>query len=76
MPRRILKGFVVSSKSEKTIIVKVERSYMHPRFKKIVNMSKKYSAHVNNNSYIIGDEVKIMETAPISKTKKWIVLDS
>ena len=75
MPRRILMGSVVSDKNEKTIIVKVKRSFMHPKLKKIVNISKKYPTHVNELKPSLGQEVKIMEVAPISKTKKWILLD-
>lgn len=74
MPKRVLQGIVVSDKSDKTIVVKVERRVAHPVYKKIVRVSKKYSAHDNNNSHKIGDIVKIVECKPISKNKKWEVL--
>ncbi len=74
MPRRILMGFVVSDKNQKTIIVKVKRSFMHPKLKKIVNISKKYPTHVEGVKPALGQDVKIMEVAPVSKTKKWILL--
>lgn len=74
MPKRILQGQVVSDKADKTIVVKVERRFMHPLYKKTVKVSKKYSAHDPENKYKIGDQVKIMETKPISKSKKWQVV--
>ena len=73
MPKRILQGVVVSDKGEKTIIVKVERRLIHPIYKKTVGTSKKYAAHDEGNKYKVGDVVKIIESAPISKTKKWRV---
>jgi len=75
MPRKILKGVVVSDASEKTISVLVERKYTPTLYKKIVRRSKKYAAHDPNNSYKKGDVVSIIESAPISKTKKWRVLE-
>jgi len=75
MPRRILMGSVVSDKNQKTVIVKVDRSFMHPKLKKIVSISKRYSAHVSGTKPALGQEVKIMEVAPISRTKKWLFLD-
>jgi small subunit ribosomal protein S17 len=74
MPRRILTGVVVSDKSDKTIIVKVERRVMHPVYKKFIRRSKKYAAHDEANQYKIGDSVAIRECRPISKTKKWEVI--
>ncbi|MCP5369750.1 MAG: 30S ribosomal protein S17 [Rickettsiaceae bacterium] len=74
MPKRILQGVVKSDANDKTISVLVQRTYMHPLYKKIVKKSKKYSAHDENNQYKVGDIVKIQETRPISKTKSWIVL--
>lgn len=76
MPKRILLGTVVSDKNDSTISVKVVRRFKHPLYKKIVSTSKKYAAHDPNNKYKIGDEVQIVESRPISKTKKWVVLDS
>lgn len=74
MPKRILQGQVVSDKADKTITVRVERRFMHPLYKKTVKVSKKYSAHDPENKYKEGDQVKIVETSPISKSKKWQVL--
>ncbi|MDR0296516.1 MAG: 30S ribosomal protein S17 [Rickettsia sp.] len=74
MPRRVLQGVVVSSKTDKTITVKVERRFKHPMYKKIVKVSKKYAAHDPENTYKDGDKVSIVENRPISKTKSWIVL--
>ena len=75
MPKRILQGVVVSDKNDKTIVVEVERRYTHPLFKKTVRRSKKYQAHDENNRCNIGDRVQIVETAPISKNKRWAVLE-
>jgi len=71
MPKRILQGVVVSDKVNKTIIVRVERRMMHPIYKKFIRRSKKFAAHDENNVSKIGDVVRIRECAPISKTKKW-----
>jgi len=71
MPKRILQGVVVSDKGQKTIIVQVERRMMHPIYKKFIRRSKKFAAHDENNVSKIGDVVRIRECAPISKTKKW-----
>jgi small subunit ribosomal protein S17 len=74
MPKRILQGVVKSDANDKTVSVLVQRTYMHPLYKKIVKKSKKYSAHDENNQCKVGDVVKIQESRPISKTKSWIVL--
>lgn len=74
MPKRILQGVVVSDKADKTVTVRVERRFTHPIYKKTVRSSKKYTAHDEKNSFKIGDLVKIVESRPISKTKKWTVL--
>lgn len=71
MPKRILEGTVVSAKMDKTIVVEVERKFMHPLYKKFLRTTKKYHAHDENNSAKLGDTVKIRETKPISKTKTW-----
>lgn len=73
MPRRVLQGVVVSDKSDKTVIVKVERDVMHPVYHKYVKRHKKYAAHDEQNSYRIGDMVNIVESRPISKRKCWMV---
>ncbi len=74
MPKRVLQGTVVSDKSDKTIVVKVERRFAHPMFKKTVRRSKKYKAHDESNQYKTGDAVQIQECAPISKDKRWTVI--
>tara|TARA_X000000368_G_scaffold45498_1_gene32652 strand:- start:611 stop:844 length:234 start_codon:yes stop_codon:yes gene_type:complete len=76
MPRRILQGEVVSNKSDKTIVVKVERTFKHPLYKKFIKKDKKYSAHDEKNEFKIGDFVKIRECAPKSKTKTFEVINS
>lgn len=74
MPRRILHGVVVSDKSQKTVIVKVEKSVKHPLYKKYISLSCKYAAHDPENLYKVGDKIRILESSPISKTKKWVVM--
>tara|TARA_Y100000590_G_C15656182_1_gene990708 strand:- start:380 stop:628 length:249 start_codon:yes stop_codon:yes gene_type:complete len=76
MPKRILSGRVVSSNSNKTIVVKVTRRVKHKLYKKIISRSKKYHAHDENNNFKIGDYVSIKESKPISKLKSWIVLEN
>ena len=71
MPRRMLQGTVVSDKSDKTVIVSVERRVMHPVYKKFIRRSKRYAAHDEGNVHKIGDNVFIRECAPISKSKRW-----
>lgn len=75
MPRRILEGNVVSDKNDKTITVQVERRFMHPIYKKYIKKSVKFTAHDEQNKFKIGDRVQIIETRPISKTKRWAVID-
>jgi small subunit ribosomal protein S17 len=75
MPKRILQGAVVSDKGNKTVIVKVERKIRHPLYNKIIRRSKNYAAHDEENKYKIGDTVRIIESKPISKTKRWAVLE-
>jgi small subunit ribosomal protein S17 len=74
MPTRILQGTVTSDKNDQTITVLVERRFTHPMMKKTVRKSKKYRAHDATNAFKIGDSVRIIECAPISKTKRWTVL--
>ena len=75
MPKRILQGSVVSDKGEKTVIVLVERKIKHPLYNKIIRRSKRYAAHDEQNKCKVGDTVKIVESKPISKTKRWAVLE-
>ena len=76
MPKRILEGVVVSDKGDKTIVVKVERTFLHPVLKKTVRRSKKYHAHDEANVAKVGDVVWIEESAPISKNKRWVLKPS
>ena len=74
MPRRILQGEVISNKMDKSVVVKVERRFKHPLYKKFIKRSKKYCAHDPENLCQEGDVVRIQETRPLSKTKSWEVL--
>ncbi|MBL8881856.1 MAG: 30S ribosomal protein S17 [Hyphomicrobium sp.] len=76
MPKRVLQGVVVSDKNDKTIVVQVERRYTHPLFKKTVRRTKKYHAHDEANKFKVGDKVSIQESAPISKNKRWTVVET
>ena len=75
MPKRILEGVVVSDKNDKTIVVKVERRLRHPVLKKTVRLSKKYHAHDEKNEAKTGDVVRIEETRPMSKQKRWALVE-
>ncbi|MEM7443172.1 MAG: 30S ribosomal protein S17 [Pseudomonadota bacterium] len=74
MPRRVLTGTVVSDKADKTVVVLVERRLKHPVYKKFIKRSKRYQAHDASNASKVGDTVRIIETSPISKSKRWMVL--
>jgi small subunit ribosomal protein S17 len=76
MPKRILQGVVVSDKQSKTIVVKVERRFTHPLLKKTVRRSKNYHAHDENNRFKVGDTVSIEETRPLSRLKRWTVVET
>ena len=76
MPKRILQGEVVSDKNDKTVVVKVERRFTHPVMKKTVRRSKKYHAHDEANSAKVGDTVWIEECPPISKNKRWTLVQN
>jgi small subunit ribosomal protein S17 len=73
--RKVRVGTVVSDKMDKTIVVKVETRMPHPLYGKIVRRSKKYAAHDEENQCSIGDMVRIMETRPISRTKRWRLVE-
>jgi small subunit ribosomal protein S17 len=75
MPKRVMQGVVVSDKNAKTVVVKVERRYTHPLLKKTVRRSKKFHAHDEADTHKVGDIVWIEESRPISKNKRWVVLD-
>ena len=76
MPKRILTGTVVSSNTNKTVVVKVTRRVKHKLYKKIISLSKKYHAHDEDNNFKVGDNVKIIESKPISKLKSWVVMNN
>ena len=76
MPKRILQGVVTSDANDQTITVNVERRFTHPVLKKTIRKSKKYRAHDQNNTYKVGDTVRIIECAQKSKTKRWEVLEA
>jgi small subunit ribosomal protein S17 len=74
MPKRVLTGTIVSDKTDKTVVVRVERRVKHPLYGKIIKRSKKYHAHDEGNVFKEGEIVRIEETRPISKLKTWTVL--
>jgi small subunit ribosomal protein S17 len=73
--RKVRVGIVVADKADKTVTVKVERRIAHPLYGKSVSRTKKVLAHDENNEYKTGDKVRIMETRPLSKTKRWRVVE-
>jgi len=75
MTKKILTGKVIKDKNDKTVVVIVKRKYSHPLFNKVITSSKKYHAHDESNKFKIGDDVKIIESKPFSKKKKWEVLN-
>ena len=76
MPKRIMEGVVVSTKQDKTVIVRVSRTFLHPLLKKIVRRTKKYHAHDEGNVAQVGKTVSIIECAPRSKLKRWELVTS
>ncbi len=74
MPKRMMQGVVVSDKQDKTVVVRVDRRFTHPLMQKTVRRSKKFHAHDETNEYAVGDIVWIEERAPISKLKRWMVV--
>ena len=75
MPRRVLTGTVVSNKMDKSVTVRVDRRVRHPLYKKFMTQSKKIAAHDAENSFEIGDVVRIRECRPISKSKHFEVIE-
>jgi small subunit ribosomal protein S17 len=69
--RKVKKGTVVSNKMNKTLVVKVDRTYRHPEYGKVITRGKKYYAHNEIEGIQVGDQVKIIETRPLSKLKRW-----
>ena len=76
MTKKILKGIVTSSKSNKTVVVEVIRKFKHPFYGKVIKRSKKYHAHDEKNKFKEGEKVSIIESKPFSKRKTWQVIDS
>jgi len=71
--KRTLQGVVVSNKGEKTVVVQVERKFLHPKYRKTIRSHKKYMAHDAENTCNIGDTVRIIESRPISRNKCWVM---
>ncbi|MDX2236623.1 MAG: 30S ribosomal protein S17 [Hyphomonadaceae bacterium] len=74
MPRRVMQGEVVSDKGDKTVVVQVERTFLHPVLKKTVRRSTKFHAHDEANAFKVGELVEIQECPPKSKMKRWEVV--
>ena len=72
--KKTMTGVVVSNKMDKTVVIKVERRFSHPVFKKVVKTTKKYKVHDEKNECLEGDFVRIQETRPLSKEKRWRLL--
>ena len=75
MPKRILSGKVIGSNSSKTIVVEVTRKFAHPFYGKVIKRSKKYHAHDEKNKFKEGEIIQIIECNPISKKKRWKVIE-
>jgi small subunit ribosomal protein S17 len=73
--RKVRQGVVVSDKMDKTVLVRIDRQMRHPLYKKIVRRSSKLAAHDEANDAHVGDTVRVMETRPISKSKRWRVIE-
>lgn len=73
--RKIRTGTVISDKMDKTVVVKVERFVKHPVYKKIIKRSNKFKVHDEKNECSVGDKIKIIETRPLSKEKRWRLLE-
>ena len=74
MTKKILNGKVIKDQNNKTVVVLVKRKYSHPFFKKVINSSKKYHVHDETNKFKVGDVIKIIESRPFSKKKRWEVI--
>lgn len=72
--RKLKKGTVLSNKMQNTLVVRVQRTILHPRYGKVITLNKKYYAHYEGSDINVGDEVVIMETRPLSKLKRWRVV--
>ena len=75
MTKKILKGVITSAKNNKTVVVEVTRKFSHPFYGKVIKRSKKYHAHDENNKFKEGEIIQIIECNPISKKKRWKVIE-
>ncbi|MGD1076407.1 MAG: 30S ribosomal protein S17 [Thermodesulfovibrionales bacterium] len=75
MPKKIYSGKVVSDKMDKTVVIAITRLYQHPTYKKTVKKVTKFKAHDEGNRCKVGDTVSIIETKPLSREKRWMVLE-
>ena len=75
MPRRVMQGVVTGRSGDKTVVVKVDRLTKHPLYKKTIRRSRRYHAHDESNAVSVGDKVRIRESRPLSKLKRWTVLE-
>jgi small subunit ribosomal protein S17 len=73
--RKVRTGVVVSEKMDKTVLVRIDRKVRHPLYKKTLKRSNKLAAHDENNDARVGDTVRVMETRPLSKTKRWRIVE-
>ena len=73
--RKLREGYVVSDKMDKTVVVEVEDRVKHPKYGKVIRRTKKYTAHDGENACGVGDRVLLMETRPLSATKRWRVAE-
>ena len=73
--RKIREGYVVSDKMDKTVVVEVEDRVKHPKYAKVIRRTRKYKAHDGDNACGVGDRVRLMETRPMSATKRWRVTE-
>ena len=73
--RTVREGFVVSDKMDKTVVVEVEDRVKHPKYAKVIRRTKRYKAHDGDNACGVGDRVRLMETRPMSATKRWRVTE-
>jgi len=73
--RKVREGLVVSDKMDKTVVVAVETKKVHPLYRKAIKVTKRYKVHDENNDCKIGDTVKIVETRPLSREKRWRVIE-
>lgn len=76
MPRRTLQGVVTGKSGDKTVVVRVDRLMKHPLYKKTIRRSRRYHVHDETNEVQVGDKVRIGESRPLSKLKRWTVLES